>query len=278
MYFELDLTKLKRESPFPPPIAKVFYSRGLILPTGPAMGIKNIFEFCLRLQSEAKICSDVIDGRKIHVPYPHAVWKLPMQKTSPGDQAPRDVLALLYPHETGEVFRNMGLVPEDAARSFVMNAEISFLVEKFIRLINNLYSPGVADRLDWLGFSLMKEVLFASGRSAGQLTMEQKIRNIALWLQNHSGEDPDFHQLARQHNLNYTQFYREWNRVIGMTPYQYVLQARLKAAADLLDLTDQPVSKIIEMVNFSGHYAFYRRFEEKYGMTPLEYRRHVRKK
>lgn len=104
------------------------------------------------------------------------------------------------------------------------------------------------------------------------------MRNIALWLQNHSVEDPDFHQLARQHGLNYTQFYREWNRVIGETPYQYVLHARLKAAADLLNLTDHPVSKIIEMVNFSGNYTFYRRFEEAYGMTPVEYRRRRRGK
>ena len=34
-----------------------------------------------------------------------------------------------------------------------------------------------------------------------------------------------------------------------------------------------PIFKIVEMVNFSGTYVFYRRFEQEYGMTPDQYRK-----
>ena len=272
-YLELDVSQLKRNSPFPYPLWKVFYCQGLSLQTGIHPIPKNYFEVCLRLESEAPVCNDIINGEEIHASYPHAVWKMPMEFTVPRDNCRRNVLAFIYHPKSLNSFRRAGLVPEASCLPFVMNTEIAFLTEKFIRLINDLYSPGVADQLDWLGFSLIKEVLLAGENRQEPQSMEQKIKNIALWLKNHCAEDLDFHALVKLYNLNYTQFYREWNRYIGMTPYQYVIQSRLEAAADLLKLTGLPVFKIIETVNFSGAYAFYRRFEQKYGMTPDQYRK-----
>ena len=272
-HFKLDLSQLKRESGFPYRLQQVFHCRGLSLGTEQPRFRKNYFEVCLRLESEAKICKDIIDGKPIHFPYPHAIWKMPMQHIVPGDNYPRDVLALIYPSETVDLFRNAGMVPRENVLPFVMNTEISFLTEKFIRLVNNLYSPGVADQLDWLGFCLIKEVLLAVSDRPEVQTMEQKMKNIALWLKNHCSESPDFHVLARQYDLNYTQFYQEWRRHIGITPYQYVIQSRLSAAAELLKNSEIPIFKIVEMVNFSGTYVFYRRFEQEYGMTPDQYRK-----
>lgn len=271
--FKLDLSQLKRESGFPYRLWQVFQCRGLSLRTDQNTARKNYFEVCLRLESEAKICQDIINGHPIHVPYPHAVWKMPMQQIAPGDNYPRDVLALIYPSETVDLFRQAGLVPDVSCLPFVMNTEISFLTEKFIRLVNNLYSPGVADQLDWIGFCLIKEVLLTASNRPEVQTMEQKMKNIALWLKNHCSESPDFHALARQYDLNYSLFYQEWRRHIGITPYQYVIQSRLAAAADLLKNSEIPICKIVGMVNFSGTYVFYRRFEQQYGMTPSQYRK-----
>lgn len=273
MHFELDLSQLKRVSPFPCPLRKIFFSRGVNLPIETISTRKNHFEVCLRLSSEATTCCDIINGEPIRMPYPHAVWKMPMQVCAPRDKNPRDVLAFIYPPESVETFRRLGLIPDASSLPFPQNAEISFLTEKFIRLINNFYSPGVADQLDWLAVALIKEILLSAEHRSARQTMEQKIRNIALQLKTRCSESHDFHALARQHNLNYTRFYREWNRCIGMTPHQYVLQARLDNAAELLKLTRTPIFRIIEAVRFSGNYAFYRKFGEKFGMTPLEYRK-----
>ena len=271
-HYELDVSQLKRESSFPYPLCKVFYSKRLCLPSMLPVP-KNFFEVCLRLDSKAEWCNDIVNEEPIHVPYPHAVWKMPTKYTVPRDNCARDVLAFVYSPEKLDDFRRAGLVPDVSCLPFSMNAEISFLVEKFMRLVNNLYSPGVADQLDWLGFSLIKEVLLAAMNPSVRQTMEQRMKNIAVWLDAHCAENPDFHAIARQHHLNYTQFYREWSRYNALTPFQYVIRARLANAAKLLKITEMPVSKIIETVNFSGHYAFYRKFEQEYGMTPAEYRR-----
>ena len=272
-HFQLDVSQLKRESGFPYRLWKVFYCRGLCLSADRPPVRNNWFEVCLRLDSEGKICNDIINGEPIHAAYPHMVWKMPMQHIFTHDDDGRDVLAFIYPPESVESFAQAGLIPRTKCVPFIMNTEISLLTEKFIRLVNDLYSPGAADQLDWLGFSLMKEVLLAGGRRQTGQTMEQKITNAALYLKMHCSENPDFPALARQYNLNYTRFYRDWSRYMGITPLQYIIKARLEAAADLLVLTKMPISKIIETVNFSGDYAFYRRFERKYGMTPDQYRK-----
>ena len=271
-HYELDVSQLRRDSGFSYPLWKVFYAKGMCLSRTPVL-TRNCFEVCLRLDSKAEWCNDVINGEPIHAPFPHAVWKMPLTCACAGDNCARDVLAFIYPSEKLDAFRCAGMVPEVSCLPFAVNAEISFLVEKFMRLVNNLYSPGVVDQLDWLGFSLIKEVLLAAMNPSAHQTMEQKMKNIAIWLEAHCAENPDFHAIARQHHLNYTQFYREWSRYNALTPFQYVIKARLANAAKLLKITEMPVSQIIETVNFSGHYAFYRKFEREYGMTPAEYRR-----
>ena len=42
---------------------------------------------------------------------------------------------------------------------------------------------------------------------------------------------------------------------------------------DLLKNSEIQVFKIIDIVNFSGTYVFYRRFEQEYGMIPDQYRK-----
>ena len=261
--FVLDLSKLKRESTFPYRLWKIYYSKGICLPLNQNDTHKNHFEVCIRLSSQAEMNNDIINGESIHTSYPHAVWKKPLQNTITMDSGARDVIAFIYPPESMEAFQQAGLIPNANYLPFALDTEISFLIDKFYRLINNLYSKGIADQLDWLGFCMIKEVILAATHTDEQQTFEQKIRNIALWLDIHCTDNHDFHSLAKQHNLNYTQFYREWNHYMGITPYQYVINARLKESSILLTQTKMSISRIIETINFSGSYAFFKRFKQK---------------
>ena len=271
--FILDMSKWKRESGFPYRLWKVFFCRGLRLRADREPIRNNWLEICIRLESDGGICRDIVNGVPIHAAYPNAVWKMPMQESAARDNSARKALALIYPPESEALFREADLIPGTGCVAFSMNDQINHLADRFIRLVNDLYSPGVADQLDWLGFSLIKEILLTGKNRSAEPSMEQKINAIASWLKVHCTEDTDFHALARCHNLTYTQFYREWSRYIDITPRQYIINSRLDAAAGLLKLTQMPVSKIVERIRFSGEYAFYRRFEEKFGMTPAVYRR-----
>ena len=182
------------------------------------------------------------------------------------------MLALIYSPQSLELFRQFGMIPADGHLQFGMNHEILTLKEKFLRLMNNIYSPGAADQLDWVGFCLIKEVLLANQFPPEEQNTGQTIKNLSLRLKIHSSEKHDFHQLAQSCNMSYTRFYREWNKYIGISPQQFIINARLENAAELLAQTGMSIAQIVERINFSGTYAFYRKFTQKYGMSPGKFR------
>lgn len=58
----------------------------------------------------------------------------------------------------------------------------------------------------------------------------------------------------------------------GQSFTELLTDIRLKKAAGLLSQTQMPVSQIIEAVGYSNRSWFLRKFKEKFGCTPLQYR------
>lgn len=58
-----------------------------------------------------------------------------------------------------------------------------------------------------------------------------------------------------------------------MTPLEYLTMLRVEMSRKLLDETDLPVKEIAEQVGYYDASSFIRRFRQKTGMTPLQYRR-----
>jgi AraC family transcriptional regulator len=67
-------------------------------------------------------------------------------------------------------------------------------------------------------------------------------------------------------------FLRTFRQVIGMTPHQYILRARLHHAATRLRESTDPVSAIAFRAGFKDLATFNRRFRRLIGMTPSSYR------
>jgi AraC-like DNA-binding protein len=89
--------------------------------------------------------------------------------------------------------------------------------------------------------------------------------------------------LARAAGLSRAHFSREFRRVFGEAPHQYLLTRRLERAAALLRNTDRSVTDICFAVGLSSVGSFTTTFGRLYGVTPLDYRasfppaeRHIR--
>ena len=89
--------------------------------------------------------------------------------------------------------------------------------------------------------------------------------------------------LARVAGLSRAHFSREFRRVFGEAPHQYLLTRRLERAAALLRNTDRPVTEICFAVGLSSVGSFTSSFRRVYGTAPLAYRaslpparRHIR--
>jgi AraC-like DNA-binding protein len=85
--------------------------------------------------------------------------------------------------------------------------------------------------------------------------------------------DPlDVATLAAAAHLSPAHFSREFRRVFGETPHQYLLTRRLERAADRLRNTDHSVADICFDVGLASVGSFTTSFRRAYGMTPTEYR------
>jgi AraC-like DNA-binding protein len=85
-------------------------------------------------------------------------------------------------------------------------------------------------------------------------------------------EPLDVPTLARAAHLSPAHFSREFRRVFGETPHQYLLTRRLERAAAMLRNTDHPVAEICFEVGLSSVGSFTTSFRRAYGMTPSAYR------
>jgi AraC-like DNA-binding protein len=89
--------------------------------------------------------------------------------------------------------------------------------------------------------------------------------------------------LARAAGLSRAHFSREFRRVFGEAPHQYLLTRRLERAAALLRNTDRSVTEVCFAVGLSSVGSFTSSFGRVYGATPVAYRasfpparRHIR--
>ena len=108
-----------------------------------------------------------------------------------------------------EKFDALGLLPENFSKTFVMTDEIRQHVADFRKLCRQLYSPGAADRIDWVCFQLCRDIFYADAPRPEQESDAVRIKNISVWLQQHFDENIDLDDLARANGFSRASFFRK---------------------------------------------------------------------
>jgi len=67
-------------------------------------------------------------------------------------------------------------------------------------------------------------------------------------------------------------FCRNFKKITGYGPYEYLVKYRINKAKSLLKETDIPVGEIAESVGFESTSNFIQTFKKLEGLTPLKYR------
>lgn len=98
--------------------------------------------------------------------------------------------------------------------------------------------------------------------------------HAALWLDaHHSSETVGLEGAAREAGLSCYHFLRVFSSVVGVTPHQFLVRARLRHAARLLATGGRSVTDIALDVGFGDLSNFVRCFHRAAGVSPRAFRR-----
>ena len=84
--------------------------------------------------------------------------------------------------------------------------------------------------------------------------------------------------MARQEHLSLSALSSAVHLATGRTFKELLLEKRLSKGAELLRDTGLPVEDIIAAVGYENTSYFYRKFRERYGVSPRDYRRSHRER
>ena len=93
-----------------------------------------------------------------------------------------------------------------------------------------------------------------------------------MWLDAHAADDIDLAEAAAQAGLSSFHFLRVFRAVLGVTPHQYLIRARLRRAARLLADPARSITDIALDVGFADLSNFVRTFHRAAGVSPGAFR------
>jgi AraC-like DNA-binding protein len=104
--------------------------------------------------------------------------------------------------------------------------------------------------------------------SARRRGLEGRLRRVRRLLEEDYHRPLDLAGMAALACVSRYHFLREFHKAYGRTPYQLLLEFRLRAARRLLEESDLPVQEIGARVGFASTDGFYRAFRRRYRHPP----------
>jgi AraC family transcriptional regulator len=105
---------------------------------------------------------------------------------------------------------------------------------------------------------------------------ERRISRALHLLEQEFSDALTLDQLAAAAGMSKYHFLRSFHRIVGLTPYRYLLGLRLRHAAVRLAQSSAPVSAIAFDAGFGDLSTFNARFHRHFGASPSHYRRSLR--
>lgn len=271
MYTHLNMTNVPRRFRFSFPVHSLGYiSRSF------RQKACNIYtdkiEFCLRLGSEEDFAVDFLNGEKFKSSFPHVIIKAPGMEHRYEIRGGREAFYLIYPAHVIPSLEQCGFRLWPPVWEIGVSRPMTEWMRRLKELFHSSQEPGVAEQIDLFSHALLEEMFFAREGAAEENFHEKKIRRIASHLQLHFKEEVDVGMLAAENGFSRRSFFRHWNAVYRISPFQHVQNLRLEEAERLLSDSDMPVEEVAERVGFKDSSYFIRLFRKRRGMTPHRYR------
>ena len=102
---------------------------------------------------------------------------------------------------------------------------------------------------------------------------DARVRAAAEWIRLNHYRVESLEQVASQVGLSESRLSHLFRAETGETPWTYLERVRMDEARRLLAATTIPIGRIAQRVGFASEFYFSRRFRERIGSSPRDYRR-----
>ena len=116
---------------------------------------------------------------------------------------------------------------------------------------------------------LTEFLLAVSGEMSIGTAMIDDIRSFML---DNLDKNLTLESLSKRANLSPYHFARTFKRHVGVSPHDFLIDARINLAAFYLKSTDEPIKNIASACGFSNASTFCTTFRNRMGLTPSRYR------
>lgn len=122
-----------------------------------------------------------------------------------------------------------------------------------------------------LSVEVMKEfTAMVKAHKERNSTYVEQCKNIIV---RNINKDITVEEIAQQIGISRTYLSTKFAEETGMSISRYSIQARIRAAENMLRYSETPITEIAEYLRFSSPSYFGKMFREKNGISPTEYRR-----
>lgn len=99
------------------------------------------------------------------------------------------------------------------------------------------------------------------------------VLRVQHWLQTEAANQPSLAEMAAICGLETRTLLRRFKRATGLNPTEYSQRIRVGQAREMLEFTNQPISRVALAVGYEDYGSFKRVFQKIVGLSPRDYRR-----
>jgi len=192
-------------------------------------------------------------------------------KTDPANPMRVSYVHFEYVNPCGKVITPEPEMTGDLSRQFHANHLIFELINKMAEAWRFQNAPSAANT--WLAAALLEYLSPAETGEGESNERAGQIRSLCRQIRQEPQRIWRIDDLARQAACTRDHLGRLFRKFVGQSPGEYIIQARIEAAMQLLKTSDHSITRIAELLGYCDVYAFSRQFSNRTGLSPKAYRK-----